>query len=242
MKNNTPKYFIIILLTVLTFSSSQAKENFSTVEEKIEYYKQRYNSKCVGGAITDNYGNKFEELYGTRNMKPILHGIAYRGGANNYYHKSSKRKNRNPLPKDGLQNLLDEGFSKAVYLYTTNFSSAMHRCIDKSDTLNYLQISGNTDQELREILLIIKNIASNPNEGPVYLHCWNGWHQSGLVAAVILMQFCDYTNQEALRYWLDNAHGGEKGYDHIKNRISNFRPYGDISLPDEVSSKACPCK
>ena len=70
--------------------------------------------------VTDNWGNQFEDLYGTRNMRPVLHGVAYRGGANNYYHKRNKRKNQNPLPSDGLLNLCQEGFSGAVYLYQQN--------------------------------------------------------------------------------------------------------------------------
>ena len=68
--------------------------------------------------IVDNRGDGFDDLYGTRNLRPILHGVAYRGGANNYYHKTNKRKNNNPLPKDGLQNLCTEGFS--FYLLIQN--------------------------------------------------------------------------------------------------------------------------
>ena len=55
-----------------------------------EYYIDRYNEKDLLTKIVDNRGDGFKELYGTRNLRPILHGVAYRGGANNYYHKTNK--------------------------------------------------------------------------------------------------------------------------------------------------------
>jgi hypothetical protein len=60
-----------------------------------EYYKNRYTDGDLLHKVVDNWGKGFDELYGTRNLRPILHGVAYRGGANNYYHTSKKRKNSN---------------------------------------------------------------------------------------------------------------------------------------------------
>jgi len=56
-----------------------------------DYYKKRYIETDLMYKVTDNKGNGFDSLYGTRNMRPILHGVAYRGGANNYYHLTDKR-------------------------------------------------------------------------------------------------------------------------------------------------------
>ena len=89
-----------------------------------DYYINRYNERDLLYKIVDNWGNGFDSLYGARNLRPILHGVAYRGGANNYFHKTNKRKNSNPLPNDGIQNLCQEGFSSSVYLYRTNFETA----------------------------------------------------------------------------------------------------------------------
>ena len=58
-----------------------------------EYYKNRYNEKDLLYKVVDNWGKGFDSLYGTRNLRPILHGIAYRGGANNYFHETKKRRN-----------------------------------------------------------------------------------------------------------------------------------------------------
>ena len=50
-----------------------------------------FDLECVEEKATDNYGNGNLDLYGTRNFRTILHGVAYRGGGNNYYHNENKR-------------------------------------------------------------------------------------------------------------------------------------------------------
>ena len=54
------------------------------------YFKKRYKEEHLLKKIVDNKGDGFDSLYGTRNMRPILHGVAYRGGANNYFHKKTR--------------------------------------------------------------------------------------------------------------------------------------------------------
>lgn len=98
-----------------------------------EGYLARYRSRLTESnhlmsKITNNTGDGFEELYGTRNMRAVLHGIYYRGGANNYCHRSNPRDNMNPLPADGLSNLCEEGFGKGIYFYATNFKPTALTC------------------------------------------------------------------------------------------------------------------
>jgi len=202
-----------------------------------------YGANCVEDKITNNRGNGFEDLYGTRNFRVILHGVAYRGGGNNYYHRTNKRNNKNPLPIDGLNNLLKNGFSTSVYLYTTNFESAPPFLINKenNDTLDYYQLGGNTSSELDSILMLTYNAIINKEVGPVYLHCWNGWHQSGFVSAVLLKQFCGYNTTKSLHYWEDCADSWTRGYDRIRNAIRDFKPIEKYKIPQEISDAICPC-
>ena len=111
---------LIVFLFFFTSGSSQSDSTFIDTD-KFTNYKILYGAECVQDKITDNRGNGFEDLYGTRNFRVILHGVAYRGGGNNYYHRSDKRNNKNPLPMDGLNNLLENGFSTSVYLYNVEF-------------------------------------------------------------------------------------------------------------------------
>ncbi len=230
-------YFILLFAFVLNSNSI----DFNTLEDKVSYYKTIFDVNCLNEKITNNKGDGNDSLYGTRNMKPVLHGIAYRGGANNFYHKDSKRDNHNPLPEDGLTNLCKYGFSEAVYLYQTNFKESEKEFTVNNNTLEYTQNSLNTPNEIKNMLLKVKEIIDNPMEGPIYLHCWNGWHQSGFAGATILMQFCDFTNLMAYEYWMENTDGVNKGYENVKNRVKLFKPFDDIKIDKKTKKLICPC-
>lgn len=232
---------ILILLFVLLSFVSEAN-TFQTLSSKADYYHQRYKVNCLNEKITDNFGNGFDELYGTRNMKTILFGIAYRGGANNFYHKTNKRDNQNPLPSDGLENLSKEGFSLAIYLYGKNFSGTKRLYTHNNDTLRYIQNSGMSRQTQKEIMQLVQDRIDNPKLGPMYLHCWNGWHQSGYISSIILMQFCNYSTQEARQYWELNTDGAYKKFDNVKKMIANFTPFEEFKISKDVQEKICPCQ
>jgi len=227
----------------IPISDTIFQDTITPLLEKIEAYKIKYEANCVQDKITDNQGNGFEGLYGTRNFRVVLHGVAYRGGGNNYYHKTNKRNNKNPLPMDGLVHLLENDFSTSVYLYTENFETAPSFLVDENDgdTLKYFQLGGNTDSELDSILMFTYNSIMNKEIGPVYLHCWNGWHQSGFVSAVLLKQFCDFNTETSLHYWEDCADNWTRGYNRIRNAIRDFEPEEKYHISDELKKAICPC-
>ena len=236
------KISLLIITLIYVNSFSQKINTFETSEEKIDYYKDIFDLECAKDKATNNRGNGNPVLYGTRNFRTILHGVAYRGGGNNYYHKTNKRNNKNPLPNDGLTNLSKLNFEAAVYLYKVNFDTAPSEMkTNDGHTLNYYQISGNEKKEMRQLLEMTYESISNPNKGPLYLHCWNGWHQSGYVSAVLLRQFCDLGPEEAVFYWKNNTDTWNNGYDRIKTAIRDFQPYDDITISSEIKEKICPC-
>ncbi|MDA8714452.1 OmpA family protein [Flavobacteriales bacterium] len=212
-----------------------------------EYYKDRYKEKDLMYKVVDNWGKGFDSLYGTRNLRPILHGIAYRGGANNYFHETKKRRNSNPLPADGIDNLCSEGFSHSVYLYRTNFDNApvSHSCNCENGGINkmkYSQFDYYDTQHVYDMLEIVHKSALNDSVGPVYLHCWNGWHASGFISAIILKQFCGMSDLEATAYWdlgTDGANTSPR-YNKIREDIKNFKPYPEFILIDSLGNKVCP--
>ena len=89
--------------------------------------------------------------------------------------------------------------------------------------------------------MLTYNAIINKNIGPVYLHCWNGWHQSGFIAAVLLKQFCGYNNTKSLHYWEDCADNWTRGYDRIRNAIRDFKPVKKYKISQEISDAICPC-
>jgi outer membrane protein OmpA-like peptidoglycan-associated protein len=226
-------------------------DSLLAVEGKIDlnyqFYKERYGEEDLMYKITDNKGNGFDSLYGTRNMRPILHGAAYRGGANNYYHKTAKRKNQNPLPLDGLHGLCSEGFSKSVYLYRQNFedypTGDTCSCVDSSfNQLEYLQLDYYDSSHVYDMLKMTHDAATKEDVGPVYLHCWNGWHASGFISAVILKQFCGYSDWDAVNYWdlgTDGANTSPR-YQTQRERVKDFEPYPEFLISDSLQSCLCP--
>jgi len=212
-----------------------------------EYYIARYGETDLMYKITDNRGNGFDSLYGTRNMRPILHGVAYRGGSNNYYHVTDKRDNQNPIPLDGMHGLCQEGFSNGVYLYRNNFEGYPKgdtcSCVDNSyNQFQYHQLDYFDSAHVYKMLKMTYNSAINPEIGPVYLHCWNGWHASGYVSAVMLKQFCGFSNWDAVNYWdlgTDGANTSPR-YQEQRERIKKFTPYPEFMISDSLSKCLCP--
>jgi hypothetical protein len=212
-------------------------------------YRQRYHISDASQKLVNNQGDGFEALYGVRNFRAVLNGVYYRGGANNVYNKQGKRKNSNPLTNRGLENLCEEGFSQAVYLYPTNYSGAAKtiRCRDfrgNENVLSYAQVSplSYRREDQRLLLNMINERVRDPRQGPIYDHCWNGWHASGFVAAITLRQFCDFTKEQAIAYWNKNTDGNNQGrnYDRVRNQIKAFEPFPDLSLTEAEKRILCP--
>lgn len=212
-----------------------------------DFYKKRYVETDLMYKIMDNKGNGFDSLYGTRNMRPILHGVAYRGGANNYYHLIDKRDNHNPIPLDGMHGLCQEGFSKGIYLYRENFEESpvgdTCNCIDSTlNRLEYEQRDYFDSTHVYDMLKSTYEAATKADVGPVYLHCWNGWHASGFIGAVILKQFCDYSSWDAVNYWdlgTDGANTSPR-YQTQRERIKNFESYPEFTISDSLQDCLCP--
>ncbi len=212
-----------------------------------KHYDHRYHLDSVDQKMTDNHGEGFEPLYGTRNFRTVLKGVVYRGGANNKWHRSDPRSNTNPLPYDGLRNLCREGFQRSYYLYDTNFDLAPPLVVCESPdnpgrSLQYFQMSSVDDQQTYELLKTVYATIKNPGRGPIYIHCWNGWHASGLVSAKILRQFCGFSADKAVEYWDRNTDGNNKKekYESIRRRIRDFKPYPEFEITQQEAALICP--
>lgn len=239
--------FSAVLSTFAALVSSFAQAT-TTLEDSAQYYQLRYGLRNVFDKRVDDHGNGYEALYGVRNFRMVLNGAVYRGGANNAFNRNGKRHNSNPLPNEGLKNLCEEGFDQAIYLYPTRYSTAAstttcHSTRDGSTrTLRYDQISPLAgESSYKSILRIVHERLQRGNGHPIYVHCWNGWHASGFISALILRQFCGVSGDEAVAYWNRNTDGVNKGarYDKIRARIRAFQPYAEFGISAEMRSQLC---
>lgn len=238
------KYLYFIFFILLTFSLLAQNQDYNYLKERAKKYKEKYKASSLYDKITDNFGENCPSVYGTRNMRVVLNGIVYRGGANNYYNKNNKRDNENPMPEEGLENLLNEGFSTVIYLYSKNFAYSKKSIGPNKNGkyLKYIQNSLSNEKEIKQFLELVYNNIKDTTAGPIYIHCWNGWHQSGYASALVLMQFCGFSNDEAYSYWEKCAAGDLSKYSHIKKAIYKFKPYKDFQISDEIKSIICPGK
>lgn len=236
------KRFLFGLAAVLSIAPPASAD----FDSAIEHYLSRYQTENYSQKITDNRGNGFEDLYGTRNMRMVLKGLLYRGGANNFYHRTAKRDNMNPLPQDGLSNLCREGFSKAVYLYSTRFSTAEPEtaCQERAggeNNLVYKNFIPLGRDGVKPIFALVHEQLMD-YQGPIYIHCWNGWHASGYTAATALMQFCGFSGERAVEYWdlMTDGNNTDSGYERIRQRIREFTPFSEFQIPEPLQRKICP--
>lgn len=229
---------MFIFISMAIFSAIAGATSFDGA-----YYDARYALPDGYEKRVDNFGEGFEDLYGVRNFREVLKGVFYRGGANNVYNKHGKRDNKNPLQEGGLDNLCQEGFKNAVYLYATNFGTAKPKrdcaSLRGANHLDYLQIDPKRNH--RKILEMIYEAIFNAERGPIYAHCWNGWHASGLISALTLRQFCGLTGDQAVAYWTRNVDGHDgKEYENLRQLIRDFIPFNDLSVNSSVKAKICP--
>jgi hypothetical protein len=206
----------------------------------------RFSLDSATTKLVDNKGIGPDSLWGVRNFRVVLHNILYRGGGNNLDLKEKDPHHyiQNPLPLAGIRNLFQVGFTKAIYLYEANFD--LKYPPGRIDSLRsagfaYSSQLDIVDVNLRSFFLDIRKRAEHPEMGAVYIHCWNGWHQSGLLSALTLIQFCGLSNQQALNYWTLCTDGHTDPYTKLKARIMDFKPFPDIGFTDEQKKEYCPC-
>jgi len=227
------KWIFLVLVSSVAFGSTPSFD-----------YESKYHLFNVNDKLVNNRGDGYEELYGVRNFRVVLRGIVYRGGANNAYNKYGKRDNSNPLPDLGLMNLCKEGFKRSIYLYSTNYKTAppQTKCqsfLKEANTLQYDQITGLSYSKIDLFISPVFSIIKGVDKGPLYLHCWNGWHSSGFVSAILLRQFCGYTGGQALQYWIKNTDGASNGYEELKKQIIDFKPRSQFQITDDERKKIC---
>lgn len=169
--------------------------------------------------ITDSRGRGPSEVSGIVNLREVIPGVLYRSG------KSITNK-YGPLSDESLVKLCKEGYSTAFYDYK--------RGSDHNVPCGTNQIS----VRIRPSLVSNKNVfeqlstvytAITKNTGPVLTGCDQGVHASGFVSALSLIQFCGWTNKQALDYWALIAKG-QDNHPKIKKAIMDFRPYDSLNV------------
>jgi len=167
---------------------------------------------------------------GTRQLLTVLPGVLYRGGGPG---------GQRPLPPSVLRALCEAGFSLAVYAYDIGWSNpgpiaCKNKITGQANTLTYIAGRATDPAFKTQFLSRVRSVAVNPARGPVFVHCWNGYHASGELAAVALRQVCGWDGGTASAYW--RRHSG--GFPLI-SRINKFQPQDSLDVPSDVRAQLC---
>jgi len=218
---------LFVLIMFLMFNS-----------QSIGQTADRFGLDSLHKKLINNKGKGYDSLRDLRNMRVILKNLIYRGGNNN------PASVQNPLTQQALSDLNKSGFNRVIYLYNKNFekyyspetldsiatNGLKYECKPRLDSIN-----------INYILDLVDSRARNKSDSLIYLHCWNGWHQSGWIAAIILMQYCGFSNQQAVQYWAMNTDQNYIGYDHVKKALMGYKLNSKYSFTPEQRQTYCPC-
>lgn len=147
-----------------------------------------------------------------KNAQHLLGGVLTRAGV----------RGQTELSDSQLKALCEDGYAHAYFLY----SGARARTIScSSGTISYSSINW------LKTTPILEAISDGlEGRGRVFVHCHNGAHASGYVAAAALRQFCGYSSSQAMSYWeKSNDYGIPPGYKKIKSNLQSFDPIGGLS-------------
>lgn len=208
--------------------------------------KDVFGLDSVQTKLVNNKGEGPDSLFGVRNMRVVLNNVLYRGGSNNFHRKETEPKtyNSHPLPYWGVSNLRTSGFGGAIYLYSKYFDQDYpETMLDSLNELgfNYRCLPDLNPDVVKGIFTDINKLIYAEKPAPIYIHCWNGWHQSGMLSAFTLMQFCGINNQQALKYWEQNTDGNYKGFPAVKSKILEFKPFKEFQTDSITRARICPC-
>lgn len=189
--------------------------------------------------LINNKGQGYVSLNGLRNVRVVLRNLVYRGGNNR------KPSVQNPLTINTLNNLKNQGFDEVIYLYAKNWKANYDSILLDSIKKGGLHYSCKPTLDTHTVYEFMREIYRRANydtsKGYIYIHCWNGWHQSGWLSAMTLKQFCGFNNQQALKYWETHTDNQFKGYTHVKKGIANYKIDTTLLFTEEQKNTYCPC-
>src|SRR5260370_36651425 len=156
-------------------------------------------------------------FHGIRDYREVMPGVLYRGGANN---------GRAPLNQSELGALCDAGMGTAYYLYSTGFHGPTVTHCSKGD-LNY-SYEGWEGKGRAVVHQQIYNTIKSKGK-PVFIHCWNGIHATGAVAATALIQFCGISPKQAVDY-LKAGIPPQRQYPSVIQNIQTLQPNSKLDF------------
>ena len=220
------------LLIIFSYSSAQAQSvDRSTLNEYL-IGTATLSSQNMDQPMSAKQAQKFAHM---RSVLPVLKGLLYRAGGPG---------GAKPLGGEQVDALCGLGFSAVDFAYSGQSPETVScQAGGTANSLIYQTVPYDPKHSsvfLGHIYRAIKN-----NLGPVMVHCWNGWHESGLMAVYALMQFCSSKGWDAERGWQywrsttgDNPDNPQ--YLGIRKMIQSFQVQANMEITAAEINDLCP--
>ena len=227
--------FLAAAICVLSAAcSTQPKQASSAQEASSQSHPVRSaaneNPMTIGELLNPKITG--ENIATLKHYRVVIPNVLYRGG--------NSHGGNIPLKPEGFKELKKRNFSAATYMYTEGFDEKIHKKESFNQGVQYStaapSVRDPNAKSTVEFLTQLKDIIEQ-KKGPMYVHCWNGWHASGLMASIALMQFCNYTPEQAQDYWNANVPPRDKG---IVKRMLKFKVIDELRISPEDASRICP--
>lgn len=163
-----------------------------------------------------------------KNEQHIIGGLLTRAGV----------KNQKPLSDSELRTLCEKGYTQAYFLY----SGAPTKTVSCSKGEISYRSSGDF-RKPENFNKILDNVERGlRTKEKTFVHCNNGAHASGYIAAVALKAFCGTSSESAVKYW-DRTLSGyalqEPNRSKLMDRVRNYQPDGKYMLNAGQKSTFC---
>lgn len=165
-----------------------------------------------------------------KNSQSVLGGLLTRAGV----------RNMKQLSASELRTLCEQGHNEAFFLYK---GASEQQVACSRGTISYRSPGDYRAPE--NINRILNNINAGLSTGQkTFVHCYNGAHASGFVAAIALRTFCGMSGDDAAKYW-DKTLGGyplqEPNRTKLLNRLRSYSVRTELELsPNQKIQYGCP--
>ena len=159
-----------------------------------------------------------------KNAQSVLGGTLTRAG----------NKGMRPLDDSQLAQLCEQGYNDAFFLYT---GAPDHSVSCSRGSIHY------SSQSMNSPAPILAAVYRNSSVGAkTFVHCYNGAHASGYIAALALRQFCGVNGGQAFDYWQRALNGfalPPASVNFVRNKLQTFVPNGSMQLTPAQQAQLC---
>jgi hypothetical protein len=227
---------LTVVVTLAGCKSTDSPDNSSDVSASLSSNVASFTDRKPyrDSAVYLDKGQVDQRLDGLSYLRPVLNGVLYRSGIDG--------DKQNGMSSSELKSLCEQGFTEVRLIdFKVGSNHGKEHSCSAGKSVNY-QLGKAASSSDGEIFKTLHDIITN-NKGPMLVHCLYGVHASPIIAAKALVQFCDWSAEEAEKYWTFTKGpatcGGGCG-PWFAGKFRGFKKNSALSIDKATQEKICP--